>query len=159
MKPGNAFRTAMDCLVRSCERYLENAPSSESAEASLDFLRALAILAVVFGHWLMAAVWIDDAGQHTANRLVPFRRAAWTAKTDPAYERKGSSMGERRSGDSERWRCRACFLSHCACVLRGRRPNELERISKSAFEQVVVTVELDSRFEPGFLSSSLWFRL
>ena len=42
-----------------------------------DFLRAVAILAVVFGHWLMAAVWIDDAGKHTANVLGVIPATQW----------------------------------------------------------------------------------
>ena len=42
MNPKTAFRTAMACLARSCERYLENAPPSEGARASLGFLRTLA---------------------------------------------------------------------------------------------------------------------
>ena len=42
-----------------------------------DFLRAVAILAVVFGHWLMAAVWVDDAGHHTANVLGLIEGTQW----------------------------------------------------------------------------------
>jgi hypothetical protein len=42
-----------------------------------DFLRAAAILAVVVGHWLMAAVWVDDAGVHTANALGIVDATQW----------------------------------------------------------------------------------
>lgn len=42
-----------------------------------DFLRAVAILAVVMGHWLMAAVWIDDTGSHTENLLQIMPAAQW----------------------------------------------------------------------------------
>jgi len=42
-----------------------------------DFLRALAIVAVVVGHWLMAAVWVDDGGVHTANALGIVEATQW----------------------------------------------------------------------------------
>ncbi len=42
-----------------------------------DFLRAVAILAVVVGHWLMAAVWVDGAGTHTKNVLGIVTEVQW----------------------------------------------------------------------------------
>ncbi len=42
-----------------------------------DFLRAVAILAVAFGHWLMAAVWVDEAGFHSANILGQIEATQW----------------------------------------------------------------------------------
>ncbi len=43
----------------------------------VDFLRAMAILAVVVGHWLMAAVWIDGAGFHARNVLSEIQSTQW----------------------------------------------------------------------------------
>lgn len=42
----------------------------------VDFLRAGAILVVVLGHWLMAAVYVDDAGELHRGDLLDL--AAWT---------------------------------------------------------------------------------
>lgn len=43
----------------------------------VDFLRAASIVVVVLGHWLMAAVWVDDTGLHADNLLALVPRAAW----------------------------------------------------------------------------------
>lgn len=40
-----------------------------------DFLRAASILVVVFGHWLMAAPWVDAQGSHIAHLLAV---SSWT---------------------------------------------------------------------------------
>lgn len=53
------------------------AATPESRNRYVDFLRAAAILAVVFGHWLMAAVWMDDAGFHTRNVLGIIQSTQW----------------------------------------------------------------------------------
>jgi hypothetical protein len=44
------------------------------------------------------------------------------------------------------------------CVHRSWRYHLYTGFDTSTFEQINVTVELDSRFGPDFLSSSLWFR-
>ncbi len=50
-------------------------PSSRNRYA--DFLRAAAISAVVIGHWLMAAVWLDDSGFHAGNILSSVPATQW----------------------------------------------------------------------------------
>lgn len=42
---------------------------------ALDFLRAASITAVVLGHWLMAAIWVDAEGAHASHVLAA---APWT---------------------------------------------------------------------------------
>lgn len=42
-----------------------------------DFLRAVAILAVVIGHWLMAAAWIDGSGFHAKDILGIVEGTKW----------------------------------------------------------------------------------
>lgn len=61
--------------IETARRLAEATPASRNRYA--DFLRAVAILAVVFGHWLMAAVWVDAAGQHTANVLGVVKETQW----------------------------------------------------------------------------------
>ncbi|PKP96327.1 MAG: hypothetical protein CVT76_07115, partial [Alphaproteobacteria bacterium HGW-Alphaproteobacteria-15] len=42
----------------------------------VDFLRAVSILAVVFGHWLMAGLYVDEAGALRRGDLLSV--ASWT---------------------------------------------------------------------------------
>jgi hypothetical protein len=49
-------------------------------------------------------------------------------------------------------------FSFFVTVVRASQVAILRGLRRQIIAQVVVTVELDSRFEPGFLSSSLWFR-
>ena len=47
----------------------------ESRDRTVDLLRALSILVVVFGHWLMFAPWMDADGPHYGHML---EHAPWT---------------------------------------------------------------------------------
>ncbi|MCS5593812.1 MAG: acyltransferase [Porticoccaceae bacterium] len=51
------------------------AKTPDSRNRSADLFRALSILVVIFGHWLMAAPYIDATGLHIDHILV---RAPWT---------------------------------------------------------------------------------
>ena len=53
------------------------AATPESRNRYVDLLRAVAILAVVFGHWLMAAVWVDGSGFHARNILSEVEATQW----------------------------------------------------------------------------------
>jgi len=53
------------------------AATPDSRNRYADFLRAVAISAVVLGHWLMAAVWVDDSGFHADNILESVAAAQW----------------------------------------------------------------------------------
>ncbi|MCP3977606.1 MAG: acyltransferase [bacterium] len=53
------------------------AATPQTRNRYVDFLRAAAILAVVVGHWLMAAVWIDESGFHTQNVLAAIEATQW----------------------------------------------------------------------------------
>lgn len=53
------------------------AATPDTRNRYVDFLRAAAIFAVVVGHWLMAAVWIDDAGFHTQSALAAIEATQW----------------------------------------------------------------------------------
>ena len=55
----NAWTRALDLAERT----------PEARNRYVDFLRALSITAVVFGHWLMAAPWIEQGGQWLLWRL------------------------------------------------------------------------------------------
>lgn len=71
---------------KTAQRLAAATPASRNRYA--DLLRAVAILAVVVGHWLMAAVWIDDAGQHTENLLgiVPATQwLTWALQVMPLF--------------------------------------------------------------------------
>lgn len=46
-----------------------------SRNRAADFLRAASISVVVFGHWLMAAIWVDADGAHASHMLAA---APWT---------------------------------------------------------------------------------
>jgi hypothetical protein len=48
-----------------------------SRNRSVDFLRALSICAVVFGHWLMAAPYVDSAGIHISSMLEHQQWTRW----------------------------------------------------------------------------------
>lgn len=61
--------------LEAARRLAAATPSDRNRYA--DFLRAVAILAVVIGHWLMAAVWIDGAGHHTENVLGIIPELQW----------------------------------------------------------------------------------
>jgi len=65
----------VDNISVRAQRMATATPASRNRYA--DFLRALAILAVVFGHWLMAAVWVDETGFHTANVLGRIEATQW----------------------------------------------------------------------------------
>jgi len=55
----------------------------------VDFLRALSILAVVFGHWLMAGLYLDDAGELTRGDLLDVSEWAhwltWAFQVMPVF--------------------------------------------------------------------------
>jgi fucose 4-O-acetylase-like acetyltransferase len=53
------------------------AATPDSRNRYADFLRAVAISAVVLGHWLMAAVWVDDSGFHADNILSSVPATQW----------------------------------------------------------------------------------
>ncbi|NND03047.1 MAG: acyltransferase, partial [Acidimicrobiia bacterium] len=61
--------------IKTARRMAAATPENRNRYA--DFLRALAILAVVVGHWLMAAVWIDADGTHTKNVLGLVSEVQW----------------------------------------------------------------------------------
>jgi hypothetical protein len=46
----------------------EQTPASRNR--AVDFLRAISILVVVFGHWLMASPWTDADGDHLGHILT-----------------------------------------------------------------------------------------
>jgi fucose 4-O-acetylase-like acetyltransferase len=51
----------------------EKTPATRNRSA--DFLRAVSILVVVLGHWLLAAPWVDSSGAHLDHLLA---RSQWT---------------------------------------------------------------------------------
>jgi fucose 4-O-acetylase-like acetyltransferase len=53
------------------------AATPDSRNRYVDFLRAVAISAVVVGHWLMAAVWIDGSGFHAEEILGIVEATQW----------------------------------------------------------------------------------
>lgn len=53
------------------------AATPDSRNRYADFLRAVAISAVVLGHWLMAAVWVDDSGFRADNILSSVPVTQW----------------------------------------------------------------------------------
>ncbi len=88
------------------------AATPESRNRYVDFLRALSICAVVFGHWLMAAPYVDGAGIHISSMLEHqqwTRWMSWAFQVMPVFflvggysnsiswqsaQRKGQSYGE-----------------------------------------------------------------
>ncbi len=63
--PGSLWSSAVEKAART--------PSTRNR--AVDLLRALSILVVVFGHWLLAAPWVDADGAHIDHLLA---RAEWT---------------------------------------------------------------------------------
>jgi len=53
------------------------ARTPESRNRYVDFLRALSICAVVFGHWLMAAPYVDSSGIHISSMLEHQQWTRW----------------------------------------------------------------------------------
>ena len=53
------------------------ARTPDSRNRYVDFLRALSICAVVFGHWLMAAPYVDGAGIHISSMLEHQQWTRW----------------------------------------------------------------------------------
>jgi fucose 4-O-acetylase-like acetyltransferase len=88
------------------------AGTPESRNRYVDFLRAVSIFAVVFGHWLMAAPWVDGSGVHISSMLEHqqwTRWMTWAFQVMPVFflvggysngiswqsaQRKGRSYGE-----------------------------------------------------------------
>ncbi|MBT8048415.1 MAG: acyltransferase [Xanthomonadales bacterium] len=53
------------------------ARTPESRNRYVDFLRAVSICAVVFGHWLMAAPYVDESGIHITSMLEHQQWTRW----------------------------------------------------------------------------------
>jgi len=53
------------------------AKTPESRNRYVDFLRAMSICAVVFGHWLMAAPYVDADGVHISSMLEHQQWTRW----------------------------------------------------------------------------------
>jgi len=88
------------------------ARTPESRNRYVDFLRALSICAVVFGHWLMAAPYLDSSGIHISSMLEHqqwTRWMTWAFQVMPVFflvggysnsiswqsaQRRGTSYGE-----------------------------------------------------------------
>jgi len=88
------------------------ARTPESRNRYVDFLRALSICAVVFGHWLMAAPYVDSSGIHISSMLEHqqwTRWMTWAFQVMPVFflvggysnsiswqsaQRRGTSYGE-----------------------------------------------------------------
>ena len=88
--------------IRTAQRLAAQTPETRNRYA--DFLRAAAILAVVLGHWLMAAVWVDGSGFHTANvlgRITTTQWLTWGFQVMPIFFLVGgfaNAIGWLRSG-------------------------------------------------------------
>lgn len=57
----------MNGAWRQATRLAEQTPTSRNR--AVDLLRAISILVVVFGHWLMASPWVDEEGDHLGHIL------------------------------------------------------------------------------------------
>ena len=65
----------MKTLWSAAARLAEKTPAKRNR--CVDFLRAVSILVVVMGHWLMAAPWVDAEGVHISHLLDVSPWARW----------------------------------------------------------------------------------
>ncbi len=65
----------MKSLWSAAARLAEKTPAKRNR--CVDFLRAVSILVVVTGHWLMAAPWVDADGAHISHLLDVSPWAQW----------------------------------------------------------------------------------
>ncbi|MDP6762087.1 MAG: acyltransferase [Planctomycetota bacterium] len=73
-------------LWASAARLAEQTPPTRNR--TIDLLRALSILVVVLGHWLMAAPWMQDGVARDGHLLVAapwFRWLTWLAQVMPVF--------------------------------------------------------------------------
>ncbi|MFI9250344.1 acyltransferase [Streptomyces sp. NPDC053069] len=76
--PQPALRTALRAPLHALRRaaHQVDAATPASRDRAIDALRALAILGVVLGHWLVTALVAQDGGLHTAS---PLQHMPWLA--------------------------------------------------------------------------------
>ncbi|MFF1706150.1 acyltransferase [Streptomyces sp. NPDC058252] len=79
--PLNGMRTALQGIRTAADRMDEATPTQR--DRAVDALRALAILGVVLGHWLVTALVADGGALHAAS---PLRHMPWLAPISWAFQ-------------------------------------------------------------------------
>jgi peptidoglycan/LPS O-acetylase OafA/YrhL len=141
----------MGAVLRGVRRRAEQAPPSR--ERFIDLLRAISILVVVLGHWLVTAVGYDRDGELTGGPALPelpwAHPITWVVQVFflvGGYANAVSLASERRrGGDVAGW-----LLCRCGRLLRPTTALVLVAAGGALVARLVGA-------EPGRIRLAVWF--